>query len=92
MRINISFFIFSFYSFLINAQSFKDTIRFIALGDSYTIGESVNESDRWPNQLMDSLSKRGFEIEENNILAKTGWTTTNLIKAINCSFPGPFKT
>jgi lysophospholipase L1-like esterase len=85
MRINISFFIFSFYSFLINAQSFKDTIRFIALGDSYTIGESVNESDRWPNQLMDSLSKRGFEIEENNILAKTGWTTTNLIKAINAS-------
>ena len=39
----------------------REPVRFLALGDSYTIGESVTESGRWPAQLMDSLEARGFE-------------------------------
>ena len=56
----------------------KNGLRFLALGDSYTIGESVSENERWPNQLSDSLSTKGFEFEEVNIIATTGWTTAEL--------------
>lgn len=70
------------------AQQLQDTIRFIALGDSYTIGQSVSDSDRWPNQFVDSLSELGFTIEENNILATTGWTTRDLLGALDNSSLG----
>ncbi|WP_142784172.1 SGNH/GDSL hydrolase family protein [Changchengzhania lutea] len=59
-------------------------IRLLALGDSYTIGQSVCETCRFPEQLKDSLFSR-FESQKNfelKIIAKTGWTTTNLINAI----------
>jgi lysophospholipase L1-like esterase len=51
--------------------------RFLALGDSYTIGEGVKESRRWPNQLADLLLSRGHPLEVS-ILARTGWTTDEL--------------
>jgi lysophospholipase L1-like esterase len=57
-------------------------IKFLALGDSYTIGESVAENLRWPNQLSDSLAKRGFQIESLKTIATTGWRTDNLKDAI----------
>lgn len=57
-------------------------IKFLALGDSYTIGESVEENLRWPNQLSDALSKKGFQIERPRIIATTGWRTDNLKDAI----------
>lgn len=56
---------------------------FLALGDSYTIGESVSKDHRWPVQLTDSLQNRGIPMDEPKIIAKTGWTTANLQKAIN---------
>jgi len=56
-------------------------IRFLALGDSYTIGESVDESDRWPNQLTMSLGQEGFSTEVT-IIARTGWTTSELWEGI----------
>lgn len=56
----------------------------MALGDSYTIGESVEESDRWPNQLSEKLRKNGFEVE-TEIIAKTGWRTDELLHAITSS-------
>jgi lysophospholipase L1-like esterase len=54
---------------------------FLALGDSYTIGESVDEKDRWSMQLIDLL-KTNFNITKHDIVARTGWTTAELISAI----------
>ncbi len=56
-------------------------IRYLALGDSYTIGESVAEMDRWPNRLARSLEQEGIPTEVM-ILAKTGWTTSELWEGI----------
>lgn len=52
-------------------------IRYLALGDSYTIGESVDEAERWPNQLADFLKAGGVPTEVT-IIARTGWTTQEL--------------
>lgn len=60
----------------------EDNVKFLALGDSYTIGESVTATERWPVQLMDSLSARGLDYVDSRIIATTGWRTDNLAKAI----------
>ena len=60
----------------------EDNIKFLALGDSYTIGESVVASERWPVQFMDSLSARGLDFVDSKIIATTGWRTDNLKEAI----------
>ncbi len=62
--------------------SIAQPVRYLALGDSYTIGESIVPSGRWPQQLYDSLANRGYQIEELKIIAQTGWRTDNLIQAI----------
>jgi lysophospholipase L1-like esterase len=62
--------------------SLQSPIRFLALGDSYTIGQGVTVDDRWPVQLIDSLEARGFENEALRIIATTGWRTDNLINGI----------
>lgn len=62
--------------------SLENNIRFLALGDSYTIGQGVPVSGRWPEQLADSLEQRGFTIDTLTIIATTGWRTDNLINAI----------
>ena len=51
--------------------------RHLALGDSYTIGESVSEAERWPNQLAELLRADGVTVEVT-IIAHTGWTTDEL--------------
>lgn len=65
-----------------------ETINYLALGDSYTIGESVCESCRFPEQLKTAL--RNLNLQNNfslDIIARTGWTTTNLISAIKSNKP-----
>ena len=65
--------------------------RFLALGDSYTIGESVAEADRWPNQLARTLRAKGNAIGSPEIIARTGWTTDELSAAIDAASPrGPY--
>jgi lysophospholipase L1-like esterase len=54
---------------------------FLALGDSYTIGESLDEKDRWSMQLIDLL-KDSFNFTKHDIIAHTGWTTSELTQAI----------
>lgn len=66
-----------------DAESVK--FKYLALGDSYTIGQSVNTKDRWPIQLVNSLDSlvANFDYEEVKIIARTGWTTQELSKAID---------
>jgi len=73
-------------------------MRYLALGDSYTIGESVAEDERWPNQLAALITsspqfakpiggtERGMEV---TIIARTGWTTDELWQSIQAAKPEP---
>ncbi len=57
-------------------------LRYLALGDSYTIGEGVESEERWPHQLVKMFSENKMHFIESEIIAVTGWTTRNLIEAI----------
>jgi len=52
-------------------------IRYLALGDSYTIGESVEATERFPNQMADFLKAGGVQTDVT-MIARTGWTTNEL--------------
>ena len=62
-------------------------IRFLALGDSYTIGESVPEAEQWPVQLAAMLRERGLNVGDPTIIARTGWTTDELAAGIQAAAP-----
>jgi len=69
----------------------KDKLKYLALGDSYTIGESVDVTLRFPVQIADSLEKRGYRLENPRIIAVTGWTTSDLKAGIKTANPqGPY--
>lgn len=57
-------------------------LTYLALGDSYTIGESVMETERWPVQLAEQLRDRGYKMAAPKIIAKTGWTTEDLLRGM----------
>jgi lysophospholipase L1-like esterase len=57
-------------------------LTYLALGDSYTIGESVAESERWPVQLVTKLSDKKVTVQSPKIIATTGWRTDQLKAAI----------
>lgn len=66
-------------------------LRYLALGDSYTIGESVAVDERWPVQLVAALRAQGMAIGDPEIIAKTGWTTAELAEGIAQAQPqGPY--
>lgn len=60
---------------------------YLALGDSYTIGESVSATENFPFQLQDSLGRNLNKTGAYKIIAQTGWTTTNLLNAIESQNP-----
>lgn len=69
------------------AMPASNDARYLALGDSYTIGESVRPDERFPNQLARELG-----LGEPLIIAKTGWTTDELNAAIDAADPkGPYE-
>lgn len=74
-----------------NRQKETKPMRYLALGDSYTIGQSVQEAERWPVQLTTQLNAAGLVIDPPQIIARTGWTTDDLSAAIKDQKPqGPF--
>jgi lysophospholipase L1-like esterase len=66
-------------------------LTWLALGDSYTIGEGVPSEGRWPHQLAALLRLRGIALQDPQTIATTGWTTDELEAGIDAAAPtGPF--
>ena len=63
---------------LVSDESLPTFQTYLALGDSYTIGQSVSEMGRFPIQLTEKLNDDGFDFSNPKIIAQTGWTTSNL--------------
>jgi lysophospholipase L1-like esterase len=64
-------------------------LTFLALGDSYTIGEGVTADARWPAQLAQALRADGIAMADPTVIAATGWTTDELTAAIDSLQPVP---
>lgn len=74
-----------------NNTSEEKKLSFLALGDSYTIGEAVSENECWPMQLVEMLKNVDKPFSKPQIIATTGWTSDELIAAIKIENPqGPF--
>jgi lysophospholipase L1-like esterase len=65
----------------------KDSLTYLALGDSYTIGESVGEEERYPSQVVRRLRTDSLVYKAPDIIAVTGWTTADLLAAIPAAVP-----
>jgi lysophospholipase L1-like esterase len=61
------------------------SVAYLALGDSYTIGEGAGPADRWPVQLAGLARAQGLALAEPDIIARTGWTTAELQAAIQAA-------
>jgi len=69
----------------------KKTYSYLALGDSYTIGQSVLSSENFPNQTVQLLNQQNYNFKSPEILATTGWTTDELQTNINSHvFTSPY--
>ena len=69
----------------------KSKYRYLSLGDSYTIGERVAPEERWSMILTDMLRKNNVNIADPEIIARTGWTTAELMDGIKNRNPkGPY--
>jgi lysophospholipase L1-like esterase len=62
-------------------------LSYLALGDSYTIGEGIVDDGRWPVQLAAALRSEGIALADPRIIATTGWTTDELSVAIDAAEP-----
>jgi len=65
----------------------RDSLVFLALGDSYTAGTSELKINSWPEQLVRELSKKKIAIKAPTIIAGAGWTTEKLISEIEKNNP-----
>ncbi len=65
------------------------TLHYLALGDSYTIGEAVAAHERWPAGLVQRLRSAGVVIDDPRIVATTGWTTDELAQGMDAASLAP---
>ncbi|MBA8883704.1 SGNH/GDSL hydrolase family protein [Dokdonella fugitiva] len=66
-----------------------NTATYLALGDSYTIGEGVEADERWPAQLARRLRAHGVALADPALVATTGWTTDELSAAMDAATFAP---
>ena len=66
-----------------DTSQLSDTLRYLALGDSYTIGQSVAEHERFPYLTVALLRTQNIPIADPQYIATTGWTTLDLLEAID---------
>ena len=64
-----------------------DRLRYLALGDSYTIGEGVPADACWPAQLARALRAQRIPLDDPHVIAQTGWTTDELAAALDAAEP-----
>jgi acyl-CoA thioesterase-1 len=65
----------------------KEKIDILALGDSYTKGEGIPFGTNFPNQIVDSLRARGYDVTGLRVIAQTGWRTDQLQTVVNQNHP-----
>lgn len=65
------------------------TLHYLALGDSYTIGEAVAAHGRWPAELVQRLRTNGVVVDDPRIIATTGWTTDELVQGMDAASLAP---
>lgn len=70
-----------------NKTPVKGAYQYLALGDSYTIGQSVSADSSFPAQLVQTLKAQQVNINQADIIARTGWTTDELQSVINTNQP-----
>ncbi|GIV66960.1 MAG: SGNH/GDSL hydrolase family protein [Chloroflexota bacterium] len=68
-------------------QNNHPLLKYLALGDSYTVGEGIRKEDSLPNQLVNALKEDGYSFGEPVVIARTGWTTDELIRALEDNPP-----
>lgn len=76
---------FSIFPATLSPSMLTHSFTYLALGDSYTIGEGVPVAENFPYQTIQLLRKSGYDFHAAEIIAKTGWTTDELQKGIECS-------
>src|SRR5690606_6862333 len=62
-------------------------MKYLALGDSYTVGEGVAPGERWPGVLARAVRDEGIDLDEPRVIATTGWTTDELSAAMDAAEP-----
>jgi len=62
-------------------------LSYLAIGDSYTIGEGVPAAGCWPSQLAQALREEGIPLADPRIIATTGWTTDELEWGLDAAEP-----
>ena len=72
----------SLASILMSARCLAEEKKYLALGDSYTVGTCVTEFARWPNQLAKALKHKGINLSVPRLVAAKGWRTDDLKEAI----------
>ncbi|MXV17561.1 SGNH/GDSL hydrolase family protein [Hufsiella ginkgonis] len=74
----------------VNTSDPAGGLSYLALGDSYTVGESVPSAQAFPAQLADGLKQQGKPVGNIQVIARTGWTTDELQAAIRSAKTGTF--